>query len=88
MLKYLKTIMTYNDNGYKYKDYFKWESKKQAPYNYEGLGLIRHLLSNRIVNTNNSVLKIVLNYYEKSIIYMLKYVDRLKNFKNYHWKNR
>jgi hypothetical protein len=33
-------------------------------------------------------LRILLNYLESSLVFLMKYVDVLKNFKNIHWKNR
>lgn len=80
--------MQYRENGTRYKDYCLWEDKKYSPYNYERNGLLKHIMSNKIVGSQNSILQFVLSYYEKSIIFLLKYVDRLKHFKNYHWKNR
>ena len=80
--------MQYRDNGVRYKDYCLWEDRKNSPYDYERYGLLKHIMSNKIVSTNNSILQFVLSYYEKSLIYVMKYIDRLKNFKNYHWKNR
>lgn len=80
--------MQYKENGTRYKDYCLWENKKNTPYDYERYGLLQHMMSNKIVNSQNSILQFILSYYEKSIIFILKYIDRLKNFKNYHWKNR
>lgn len=80
--------MIYNENGYRYRDYYKWELTKQSPYNYERNGLLKHIMSRNITNSKNSVLFIIKSYFEQSIIFLLKYVDRLKHFKNYHWKNR
>ena len=80
--------MQYRENGTRYKDYCMWENRKYAPYDYERNGLLQHILSNKIVATENEILKFVLKYYEKSIFFLLRYVDKLKNFKNYHWKNR
>ena len=80
--------MEYTENGTRFKNNCLWESTKQTPYNYEKYGLIQHILSSRIANSKNHILKVILKYYEQSIVFMLKYVDRLKNFKNYHWKNR
>ena len=80
--------MLYRENGTKYKEYYKWGNKAITPYNYENDGILQHILSNKIVNSTNVVLQVVLKYYEKSIIYVLKYIDELKHFKNYHWKNR
>lgn len=80
--------MEYRDNSTRYEKYSEWCSLKNNPYDYKRKGLIRHLLSKTIMNTNNNTLKIMLTYFEQSIIFLLKYVDRLKHFKNYHWKNR
>lgn len=80
--------MIYNENGYRYRDYYKWELTKQSPYNYERNGLLKHIMSRNITNSKNSVLFIIKSYFEQSIIFLLKYVDRLKHFKNYHWKNK
>lgn len=80
--------MEYRENGTRFYDHVLWEDRKNTPYDYERYGLVRHILSNKIAKSENHILKVMLTYYEKSIIFMLKYVDRLKNFKNYHWKNR
>lgn len=80
--------MEYRENGTRYKDYRVWQNRKYAPYDYENEGIVQHIMSNRIVDTDNQTLKILLAYFEQSIVYVLKYVDRLKHFKNYHWKNR
>ena len=45
-------------------------------------------MSPTIVNTTNPILKQLLNYVETSLIFVMKYIDILKNFKNPHWKNR
>ena len=81
-------MLIYNENGKRYKLNYLWEDKKNSPYNYEREGLKSHILSNTIVNSKNPILQTVLKYYETSIIFVLKYIDELKHFKNYHWKNR
>ena len=80
--------MTYNDNGNRYKHYQHWENVKNAPYDYERYGLLNKIMSNRIYNTTNEALKVILSYYERSLIFVMKYVDRLKHFKNPYWNNR
>ena len=80
--------MEYRENGTRFKNYCEWESHVQSPYDYERNGLLKHIISRNIVDTKNHVLKAILTYYEKTIVFLLKYVDRLKHFKNYHWKNR
>lgn len=81
-------IMQYRENGTRFYDHTLWEDRKNAPYDYERYGLVKHIMSSRITNTDNHMLKVMLEYYERSIVFLLKYVDRLKNFKNYHWNNR
>lgn len=80
--------MICRENGTRFKYYDNWDKSKNSPYNYSKNGLIKHLLSPVIVNSKNKFLQYILYYYEESIIYVLKYIDRLKHFKNYHWKNR
>lgn len=74
--------------GTRYKYYDEYENKKNQPYNYEKYGLLNKIISSKITNTNNSILRVILAYYEKSLVFLLKYIDRLKNFKNYNWVNR
>lgn len=81
-------IMEYNLNGNRYKNFYKWEDIKQMEYDYEKQGLLKRIMSNRIVNTHNVPLKMILEYYEKSFIFIMKYIDRLKHFKDPCWKNR
>lgn len=80
--------MRYRASGTRYKNYYKWEKTKNTPYDYEKNGLLKHIMSSKITNTNNVALKILLSYFESSMIFLMKYVDILKNFKNPHWKNR
>lgn len=80
--------MEIRQSGTRYNKYYMWEDKKNIPYDYERNGLLNRILSPKIANTDNTVLKIVLQYYEKSLIFLMRYTDILKNFKNIHWKNR
>ena len=80
--------MEIRSNGYKYKDYSNWENTKYSPYDYAKNGLLKLIMSPTIVNTTNPILKQLLNYVETSLIFVMKYIDILKNFKNPHWKNR
>lgn len=72
----------------RYSNYYKWENRKNEDYNYERDGLLQHIMSGVIVKTTNSLTRYFLNFYEYSIIFLLKYVDILKNFKNIHLNNR
>ena len=80
--------MTQRANGTRYIQYKKWENTKQTPYDYADKGIVKRIVSKPIANTDNPILKIVLGIYESAIVFVLKYIDVLKNFKNVHWKNR
>lgn len=80
--------MEINNNGNRFKNYYNWEDVKNAPYNYERNGLLQHIMSNVIVKSKNEILQTILKYFESSLIYLMRYIDHLKNFKNYHWYNR
>ena len=80
--------MVYKTNGDRYKNYYKCDDVKNSAYNYEREGLLKHIMSKRIVETDNYVLRLMLDYYERSLVFLMRYVDELRNFKNIHWKNR
>ena len=80
--------MQINENGHRFANYYKWEDLKNQPYNYAQKGIVKYLLSSRIVESKNKFLKFVLSFYEYCIIYMMKSVDYIKHFKNFNWKNR
>jgi hypothetical protein len=80
--------MEIRNNGTRFYNYDKWENIKHCPYNYVKHGLLTHIMSNQIANTTNPTLKIILQYVESSLFFVMKYTDILKNFKNIHWKNR
>lgn len=75
-------------NGTRYRYNYMWESRKNLPYNYEANGLLNKIMSKGIVYSKNKPLQLMLNFYEQSLIFLMKYVDRLKYFKNPHWTNR
>ena len=78
---------TYN-NGHRYENLRIYDKLKHNPYDYKRNGLIKHLVSPRIANTKNPVLRFIVNTVENSIIYTLQYIDILKNYFNYTWYNR
>lgn len=80
--------MEARSNGMRFMEYRKWENTKNTPYDYAKDGLLNHIMSSAIVNTTNPVLKHLLDYVESSLMFVMKYTDILKNFKNPHWKNR
>lgn len=80
--------MEIRNNGTRFINYDEWEIIKNKPYNYVKHGLLNHIMSKSIVNTNNTVLHILLQYVETSLVFIMRYTDILKNFKNIHWQNR
>lgn len=80
--------MEARNNGTRFSEYRQWERVKNLPYDYAKDGLLNHIMSPAIVNTSNPMLKLVLNYIETSFVFVMKYIDVLKNFKNPHWRNR
>ena len=80
--------MEYNTNGTRFRDYCLWEKKKYAPYDYARNGLLKHIMSPTILETKNQPLKVLLDYLESSFVFVMKYIDMLKHFKNPHWRNR
>lgn len=80
--------MEVRNNGTRFSEYYKWEDIKHTPYDYTKYGLLTRIMSNYVLNTTNPALKVVLEYVESSLLFVMKYTDILKNFKNIHWKNR
>lgn len=80
--------MEARENGKRFVNYRAWEDIKRKPYDYERDGLLKHLMSPSIVYTDNRYLKTILDFVENSLIFVMKYVDILKNFKNPYWRNR
>ena len=80
--------MEIRNNGTRFINYDRWEAKKYESYNYVKNGLLKHIMSYQIVDTTNPILKVILQFVESSLFFVMKYTDILKNFKNIHWKNR
>ena len=75
-------------NGTRYNKYKYWNRTKNDSYDYENNGLLKHLMSRKIIESENEVLQSILAFFEKSMIFLMRYTDELKNFKNIHYKNR
>ena len=75
-------------NGTRFNEYYKWEATQNMSFDYAKHGLLKHIMSSSIVNTTNPALRTILQYVESSLMFVMKYTDILKNFKNIHWKNR
>lgn len=75
-------------NGTRYKAYKELSNKLYQPYDYERYGLLNKIVSHQISNSNNETLNVIKLFFEKSLIFLMKYTDFLKNFKNIHYSNR
>ena len=76
------------DNDYKYRNMKDRETLLHQPYDFRHDGLLKRLVSKRIANTTNPILKDILNYVETNLIMMMDYADVLENFYNWNHKNR
>ena len=76
------------ENGHRFENYDAFEQRLHQPYNYSKYGLFKHLMSHKITESMNKPLQIMLTYVDKSFCFLLRYIDELKYFKNYLWKNR
>jgi hypothetical protein len=80
--------MTIDENAKHHNVDRLWERKLHQPYDYANDGLLGHLMSPRITQSKNPITVFVLRFVENSLVYAMKYVDKLYNFFNYNWKNR
>ena len=80
--------MEWKNNGQRFETYKAWENVYAPEYDYANEGIVKRILSKPIAESQNPILKLALNIYESCIVFMLKSIDILKNFKNIHWKNR
>lgn len=75
-------------NGYRYEYTEYYDKSLNQPYDYERNGLLKHMVSQRIVNTTNPITKFIYNVFEKELVFVLKYADILANFRNPFFRNR
>lgn len=75
-------------NGTRYEYTALYDDVLNQPYDYSRNGLLKHLMSARITNTQNPVTRLIVDTFEKEITTLLKVVDVLANFKNPYFKNR
>jgi hypothetical protein len=80
--------MTVYPNGKRYQYTKLYDEELNSPYNYSDDGLLRHMMSPRIVDSNNPITRFIVCVFEKEIVMLLKLTDILANFKNPYFKNR
>lgn len=64
----------------------KYDIIKHQPYDYRSKGLLNKLLPAVITSTTNKTTRLILEFVETVQLFLLEYVDELKQFKNTHWK--
>lgn len=77
----------HHKNGYKWRDYYKYNKEIHRPYDYAREGLLKQLLPQRYIESKNTVFQAALKVIEVPFTFLLKQIDILNNFKNYHWWN-
>ncbi len=75
-------------NGSRYSYTRLYDEELNKPYDYENEGLLRHLMSARITNSQNPITSFLVRVFEQEIVMLLKVTDVLANFKNPYFKNR
>lgn len=75
--------MIYRPNGFRYKELYHHENAKHIGYNYERYGLLNKILPKYITSTQNEFTRATLEYIEYQLVWLMRYVDKLKNFKAY-----
>ena len=75
-------------NGKQFEENWRYNTLKHQPYAYKRKGIINKVLSNKIYDTKNTLLKAVLNVYEGILQFWFDSVDVLGHYINYREKNR
>ena len=52
--------MEYRENGSRYNRYYLWDNAKNQEYDYKNKGLIQYIMSSKIVNSENHILRTIL----------------------------
>lgn len=78
--------MEYRTPGTKYQNIGQHDMTMHKPFDYKKHGLLKQMLPKVITNTKNSTTKLVLEFVEHAMIFLISYVDELKNFKNPHFR--
>lgn len=64
-----------------------YEVSNNQACDYERYGLLNKVLPKVIYETKNTSTKAVLRFVEYILVWLMKYVDDLKNFKNWNYKD-
>lgn len=64
-----------------------YEVSNNQAYDYERYGLLNKALPKVICETKNTSTRAVLRFVEYILVWLMRYVDDLKNFKNWNYKD-
>jgi len=64
-----------------------YEVSNNQAYDYERYGLLNKVLPKVICETKNTSTRAVLRFVEYILVWLMRYVDNLKNFKNWNYKD-
>lgn len=64
-----------------------YEVSNNQAYDYERYGLLNKVLPKVICETENTSTRAVLRFVEYILVWLMRYVDDLKNFKNWNYKD-
>lgn len=76
------------DNGHRFLKYHEYSKELNTPYDYSKNGLLNKMMSEKISQSKSPVLKMMYDFYERSLIFLLQQVDVLAHYKDIAWKNR
>lgn len=78
--------MEYRYPGTRYKEMQYFDTAKHLPYDLEGKGLLNKLLPSYVYNTQNIHTKGLIQFIENAAMFLFRYVEELRNFRN--WSRR
>lgn len=78
--------MEYRPLGTRYEPVGRYDIIKHQPYNYKKSGLLRLVMPEVITKTTNKTTRLILDFVEAVQLFLISYVDELKQFKNPHWR--
>ena len=64
-----------------------YEVSNNQAYDYGRYGLLNKVLPKVICETKNTSTRAVLRFVEYILVWLMRYVDDLKNFKNWNYKD-
>ena len=78
--------MEYRALNTRYENLGRYDITRHKPFDYRKLGLLKQVLPKTITSTKNRTTKLILESIEHVFLFLISYVDDLKNFKNPFYK--